>query len=146
MYVPIATRQLPYYLLYSEKIFAPDNAGVHVILLDVCTDYVCTCWYSLAIMIVKVEAKHLPTKDPFCFLCELHQVESNLTQRRQRSRHKLGDELVEAYAGPDEGVQTMKASEWQPFIRTMPHSEYPSGSACLCTVGSSLNMQSVFGL
>eukprot|EP00752_Nemacystus_decipiens_P004023 g3684.t2 len=47
-------------------------------------------------------------------------------------KHKLGDELVEAYAGPDQGVQTMKASEWQPFIRTMPHSEYPSGSSCLC--------------
>ena len=51
------------------------------------------------------------------------------------SRHKLGDELVEAYAGPGQGVQTMKASEWEPFIRTMPHSEYPSASACLCTVG-----------
>ncbi|CAM9870915.1 unnamed protein product [Ectocarpus fasciculatus] len=47
-------------------------------------------------------------------------------------RYLLGDELVEAYAGPDEGVQTMKASEWEPFIRTMPHSEYPSASACLC--------------
>ncbi|CAN0483832.1 unnamed protein product, partial [Ectocarpus sp. 12 AP-2014] len=47
-------------------------------------------------------------------------------------RHLLGDELVEAYAGPDQGVQTMKASEWEPFIRTMPHSEYPSASACLC--------------
>ncbi|CAN0551951.1 unnamed protein product, partial [Ectocarpus sp. 8 AP-2014] len=39
---------------------------------------------------------------------------------------------VEAYAGPDQGVQTIKASEWEPFIRTMPHSEYPSGSSCLC--------------
>ncbi|CAM9706452.1 unnamed protein product, partial [Scytosiphon promiscuus] len=44
----------------------------------------------------------------------------------------LGDEMVETYAGPDQGVQSMKASEWEPFIRTMPHSEYPSASACLC--------------
>ncbi|CAN0270974.1 unnamed protein product, partial [Scytosiphon promiscuus] len=41
---------------------------------------------------------------------------------------------VEAYAGADQGVQTMKASEWEPFIRMMPHSEYPSGSACICEV------------
>ncbi|CAM9338597.1 unnamed protein product [Ectocarpus sp. 8 AP-2014] len=47
-------------------------------------------------------------------------------------KHKLGDELVEAYAGPDDGVQTMKASEWEPFMRTNPTSEYPSASACLC--------------
>ncbi|CAM9184717.1 unnamed protein product, partial [Laminaria digitata] len=47
-------------------------------------------------------------------------------------RDKLGDTLVEAYAGPGEGVQTIKASEWEPFIRTMPHSEFPSASACLC--------------
>eukprot|EP00752_Nemacystus_decipiens_P008074 g7217.t1 len=47
-------------------------------------------------------------------------------------KRKLGDELVETYAGPDEGVGTIKAEEWQPFIRTMPHSEYPSASACLC--------------
>ncbi|CAN0096425.1 unnamed protein product [Ectocarpus sp. 4 AP-2014] len=47
-------------------------------------------------------------------------------------RHLRGDELVETYAGPDQGVQTMKASEWKPFIWTMPHSEYPSASACLC--------------
>ncbi|CAM9482619.1 unnamed protein product [Ectocarpus fasciculatus] len=47
-------------------------------------------------------------------------------------RHKLGDKLVKAYGGPGKGVQVMKASEWEPFIRTMPHSEFPSGSACLC--------------
>lgn len=56
-------------------------------------------------------------------------------QWRERSRYKLGDEMVEAYAGPGQGVQTMKASEWQPFIRTMPHSEFPSASACMCKVG-----------
>ncbi|CAM9150528.1 unnamed protein product [Ectocarpus sp. 8 AP-2014] len=47
-------------------------------------------------------------------------------------RNELGDELVDAYAGPDIGVQTIKASEWEPYIRTMPHSEYPSGSSCIC--------------
>ena len=54
--------------------------------------------------------------------------------RRPCGRRKLGDELVETYAGPDRGVATIKAEEWQPFIRTMPHSEYPSASSCICEV------------
>ncbi|CAM9676919.1 unnamed protein product, partial [Hapterophycus canaliculatus] len=47
-------------------------------------------------------------------------------------RDRLGNEHVETYAGPDEGVKTIRADEWMPFIRTMPHSEYPSASACIC--------------
>lgn len=46
----------------------------------------------------------------------------------------FGDTEVETYAGPGEGVQTIKASEWEPYIRTMPHSEFPSASACMCKV------------
>lgn len=49
-------------------------------------------------------------------------------------RDQLGNTLVETYAGPGEGVQSIKASEWEPFIRTMPHSEFPSSSACICQV------------
>ncbi|CAM9971686.1 unnamed protein product [Ascophyllum nodosum] len=46
---------------------------------------------------------------------------------------KLGDKTFTTYAGPDEEEpQEIKASEWEPFIRTMPHSEFPSGSACIC--------------
>ena len=48
---------------------------------------------------------------------------------------KLGDKTFTTYAGPDEEEpQEIKASEWEPFIRTMPHSEFPSGSACICQV------------
>jgi len=45
----------------------------------------------------------------------------------------LGDKLVDTYAGPLMQAQFIPATEWQPFIRTMPHAEYPSGSACICT-------------
>ena len=38
----------------------------------------------------------------------------------------LGDEEVTSFAG------THKASDWVPFVRVMPHAEYPSGSGCLC--------------
>jgi len=44
-----------------------------------------------------------------------------------------GDEEIESYAGPFSGSQVMKGADWQPYIRTMPHAEYPSGSACVCT-------------
>mmetsp|Transcript_42003 Transcript_42003/g.88149 ORF Transcript_42003/g.88149 Transcript_42003/m.88149 type:complete len:557 (-) Transcript_42003:353-2023(-) len=48
--------------------------------------------------------------------------------------HELFDEEeVLSYAGPFQGSKTIIANEWQPFIRTMPHAEYPSGSACICT-------------
>lgn len=42
-------------------------------------------------------------------------------------------ETVDSYAGPGEGASSLEGDEWQPYIRTMPHAEYPSGSSCLCT-------------
>jgi len=48
--------------------------------------------------------------------------------------HGLIDEQeVLTYAGPSEGIKSVKGKDWQPYIRTMPHAEYPSGSACICT-------------
>eukprot|EP00545_Synedropsis_sp_CCMP1620_P002929 CAMPEP_0119010050 /NCGR_PEP_ID=MMETSP1176-20130426/4758_1 /TAXON_ID=265551 /ORGANISM="Synedropsis recta cf, Strain CCMP1620" /LENGTH=514 /DNA_ID=CAMNT_0006962645 /DNA_START=57 /DNA_END=1601 /DNA_ORIENTATION=- len=38
----------------------------------------------------------------------------------------LGDEQVESFAG------SHAARDWVPYIRVMPHAEYPSGSACIC--------------
>lgn len=60
--------------------------------------------------------------------------------RHDRPRHptvvrdQFGDTLVEAYASPGEDGQTIKASEWEPSIRTIPHSEFPSASTCICQV------------
>lgn len=50
----------------------------------------------------------------------------------------FGDDRVLAYAGPGQGVQNIRANEWLPYIRTMPHSEFPSGSACFCQVWASV--------
>jgi len=41
------------------------------------------------------------------------------------------DEFL-SYAGPYEGIQTIRGKDWVPYKRVMPHSEYPSGSACIC--------------
>mmetsp|Transcript_27444 Transcript_27444/g.40295 ORF Transcript_27444/g.40295 Transcript_27444/m.40295 type:complete len:524 (-) Transcript_27444:180-1751(-) len=47
-------------------------------------------------------------------------------------QENLGDEIVESYRGPDAQAGPIPAKEWQPYIRVMPHAEYPSGSSCLC--------------
>lgn len=52
---------------------------------------------------------------------------------------------MEAYAGPGEGLKTMKASEWESFVTTMPHTEYPSASACICKVEFAWRMVMVLG-
>jgi hypothetical protein len=44
-----------------------------------------------------------------------------------------GETFVESYAGPFQGTQTIAGNDWQPYIRTMPHAEFPSGSSCVCT-------------
>lgn len=44
----------------------------------------------------------------------------------------LGSRRVRTYAGPYQGTQFIPANEWEPYIRTMPHAEFPSGSACSC--------------
>lgn len=42
-------------------------------------------------------------------------------------------ELVRTYAGPVVGgAAEIDAAEWEPYVRVMPHAEYPSGSACVC--------------
>mmetsp|Transcript_3777 Transcript_3777/g.11176 ORF Transcript_3777/g.11176 Transcript_3777/m.11176 type:complete len:712 (-) Transcript_3777:183-2318(-) len=43
------------------------------------------------------------------------------------------DADIQCYGGPDyRATKTIKAKDFQPYKRVMPHSEYPSGSACLC--------------
>jgi hypothetical protein len=72
--------------------------------------------------------------------------ESTVVVWKEKVRHDLirpttlvhdvmGGAPVMAYA---EGlvVQDLPADNWEPFVRTMPHSEYPSGSACLCTAAA----------
>jgi hypothetical protein len=41
--------------------------------------------------------------------------------------------MVTTWAGPYEGLKTIPGDQWEPYVRTMPHSEYPSASSCLCS-------------
>ncbi|KAI0563330.1 PAP2/haloperoxidase-like protein [Gracilaria domingensis] len=45
----------------------------------------------------------------------------------------FGNRKVNVWGGPGKGAVQIKAGEWQPLIRTMPHAEFPSGSACTCS-------------
>jgi hypothetical protein len=45
---------------------------------------------------------------------------------------RLGETTVVGYRGPDAEAGQIKGAEWEAYIRTMPHAEYPSGSSCVC--------------
>lgn len=43
------------------------------------------------------------------------------------------DETITSYQGPPAGsAGPILGQEWQPYLRVMPHAEYPSGSSCIC--------------
>lgn len=57
------------------------------------------------------------------------------------------DTLVTADGGPTApGPTSLPLAQWAPFLRTMPHAEYPSASACLCKVGAEVFGQYVGGV
>lgn len=44
-----------------------------------------------------------------------------------------GDRKVRAWGGPGQGtVNDIRANEWEPYLSTADHSDYPSGSSCFC--------------
>lgn len=45
----------------------------------------------------------------------------------------FGNSTFKVWGGPGKEDVRIKAEEWLPYIRTMPHAEFPSGSACTCS-------------
>jgi hypothetical protein len=41
---------------------------------------------------------------------------------------------VKAWAGPGKGTRTIRTNAFQSYLRTMPHTEWPSGTSCICQV------------
>ena len=41
-------------------------------------------------------------------------------------------DTTDTFAGVPGASRTIPVNEWEPYIRVMPHAEYPSGSACMC--------------
>eukprot|EP00755_Sulcionema_specki_P017935 Sspe_Gene.65594::Locus_38813_Transcript_1_1_Confidence_1.000_Length_1692::g.65594::m.65594 len=50
----------------------------------------------------------------------------------QQSKRYGTDKKITTWAGPGQGTKTFESKYFQPYIRVMPHSEYPSGSGCIC--------------
>jgi hypothetical protein len=44
-----------------------------------------------------------------------------------------GNSNITAWGGPGVGTTGIRASEWQSYLPTADHSDYPSGSACFCS-------------
>lgn len=65
-------------------------------------------------------------------------------------RHAFGpDKKFKAFRGFGRGFGTVRAVEWEPLIPAQPHSEYPSGSAMLCTANYEaldLGLRDILGL
>eukprot|EP00178_Gracilaria_changii_P014855 TRINITY_DN416_c0_g2_i1.p1 TRINITY_DN416_c0_g2~~TRINITY_DN416_c0_g2_i1.p1 ORF type:complete len:561 (+),score=99.98 TRINITY_DN416_c0_g2_i1:106-1683(+) len=51
----------------------------------------------------------------------------------QTMKFLFGDAKVKVWGGPGKDPVEIDAGEWQPYIRTMPHAEFPSGSSCTCS-------------
>ncbi|KAL6072155.1 Vanadium-dependent haloperoxidase [Balamuthia mandrillaris] len=48
-------------------------------------------------------------------------------------RYLKDNQNILGWGGPGKGTVVMKGREWQSYLKTMQHSEFPSGSACFCT-------------
>lgn len=44
----------------------------------------------------------------------------------------FGNRPLTVWGGVGRGPTSISPAEWQPYLRTMPHAEFPSGSSCLC--------------
>ena len=47
-------------------------------------------------------------------------------------KNGVAGDPITTYGGPYQGVQTINAEDFEAHTRVMPHSEYPSASACIC--------------
>lgn len=47
-------------------------------------------------------------------------------------RHLYGGQNITAWGGQYQGTQEIDGNDWLPYMRTMPHADYPSGTACIC--------------
>lgn len=47
-------------------------------------------------------------------------------------RHFYHNQTIKAYAGPHAGAQEIKGNEFNSYLRTMPHAEFPSGTSSVC--------------
>ena len=59
-------------------------------------------------------------------------VENDLVRPTTWIRDEMPEEWFETYGGPFQGVKSIQGKNFDCWVRVMPHSEYVSGSGCIC--------------
>ena len=69
-----------------------------------------------------------------CILAWKEKVNHDLVRPSTWINTQMANVDFHTYAGPYQGVKTIKGMNFKSWVRVMPHSEYVSGSACICQV------------
>jgi len=56
-------------------------------------------------------------------------------------RYLYQDQTIYSWGGPGKGNVYQAGAAFKPWLRTMAHSEYPSGSSCMCATFAEVNRQ-----
>jgi len=59
-------------------------------------------------------------------------VRKDLVRPTTWIQEQMSNTEFQTYGGPFQGLKTIKGKEFESWVRVMPHSEYISGSACIC--------------
>jgi len=57
----------------------------------------------------------------------------DLARPRSIMQHILAGQTVRTFISEETGVGDVRVEEWRPLLNEQPHSEFPSGSAAICT-------------
>lgn len=67
-----------------------------------------------------------------CILAWKEKVRYDLVRPTTWIQTEMAEVEFTTYAGPYEGVKAIPGKNFESYVRVMPHSEYVSGSACIC--------------
>lgn len=67
-----------------------------------------------------------------CILAWKEKVNHDLVRPTTWIQTEMAEVEFTTYAGPYEGVKTIPGKNFESYVSVMPHSEYVSGSACIC--------------
>lgn len=59
-------------------------------------------------------------------------VKNDIVRPTTWIQEQMTNEYFDTYAGPFQGSKSIRGADFQAYVRVMPHSEYMSGSACIC--------------
>ena len=85
-------------------------------------------WEERQLWIIGVEYSEFDT----VLLAWKEKVRYNLIRPTTLIKSGKYGKYFNTYGGPNKGLQNIRYSDFEAYIRVMPHAEYPSGSGCIC--------------